>query len=150
MPSLEILDISRNKLKRLPTRSGTLKNLRVSTCCLSMLTTRFFLTLWPRCALQVFSFTKNKIDRIPSYFSEFSRLRMLKIDHNPIEWPPMNVIRRTQDGDEGMETWIHELQEWLRNHELAQQVAPNGIAKVAQLDMNTAGCGSIHSCLHPK
>lgn len=49
-----------------------------------------------------------------------------------------------------METWIHELQEWLRNHELAQQVAPNGIAKVAQPDMNTAGCGSIHSCLHPK
>lgn len=30
MPSLEILDISRNKIKRLPPQCGTLKGLRVS------------------------------------------------------------------------------------------------------------------------
>lgn len=29
MPSLEILDISRNKIKRLPVQCGTLKGLRV-------------------------------------------------------------------------------------------------------------------------
>jgi Leucine-rich repeat (LRR) protein len=30
MPSLEILDISRNKIKRLPTTAGSLVNLKVS------------------------------------------------------------------------------------------------------------------------
>ncbi|KAG9048760.1 RAM signaling network component [Tulasnella sp. UAMH 9824] len=90
MPSLEILDISRNKLRRMPPRPGTLKNLRV------------------------FSFTRNKVERIPTYFSEFNRLRMLKIEHNPIEWPPGRVLRRTEDGDEAMEHWIRDLQAWLR------------------------------------
>jgi hypothetical protein len=31
MPSLEILDIGRNKIKRLPTQPGSLVNLRVRT-----------------------------------------------------------------------------------------------------------------------
>lgn len=31
MPSLEILDMSRNKIKRLPSQPGSLTNLRVST-----------------------------------------------------------------------------------------------------------------------
>ncbi|KAG8864613.1 RAM signaling network component [Tulasnella sp. 330] len=83
---------SRNKLRQLPARPGTLKNLRV------------------------FSFTKNKIDRLPAYLSDFQRLRMLKIEHNPIEWPPSPVLKRTQDGDEAMEAWIKDLQGWLRNN----------------------------------
>jgi Leucine-rich repeat (LRR) protein len=43
MPSLEILDISRNKIKRLPQHPGTLKRLKV------------------------FSVSKNRIARLPPY-----------------------------------------------------------------------------------
>ena len=39
---------------------------------------------------------------------------MLKIEHNPIDWPPARVLRRTQDGDAAMEAWIRDLQSWLR------------------------------------
>ncbi|KAG8979387.1 RAM signaling network component [Tulasnella sp. 425] len=110
MPSLEILDISRNKLRRMPPRPGTLKNLRV------------------------FSFTRNKVERIPTYFAEFNRLRMLKIEHNPIEWPPGRVLRRTEDGDEAMEHWIRDLQAWLRanpeDEHLTQGIRPEMSASV--------------------
>ena len=57
MPSLEILDISRNKIKRLPAQCGSLKNLRV------------------------FSISKNRVKRLPTYFADMKVLRVLKLDH---------------------------------------------------------------------
>lgn len=126
MPSLEILDISRNKLRRMPPRPGTLKNLRVSLSCCDVSYCQASES-FPRC-IQVFSFTRNKVERIPTYFAEFNRLRMLKIEHNPIDWPPGRVLRRTEDGDEAMEHWIRDLQAWLRanpeDEHLTQGIRP--------------------------
>ena len=45
MPSLEILDISRNKIKKWPSSCGSLKNLKV------------------------LSLSKNRIKRLPSYLA---------------------------------------------------------------------------------
>jgi len=88
MPSLEILDISRNKIKRLPSQSGSLINLRV------------------------FCLSRNKITRIPGYFTDFRELDVLKVDHNPIEWPPKNVMGTPDGGRE----WIAYMQKWIRNN----------------------------------
>ncbi|KAG2048777.1 hypothetical protein BDR06DRAFT_962235 [Suillus hirtellus] len=88
MPSLEILDISRNKIKRLPGQSGSLINLRV------------------------FCLSRNKITRIPGYFADFRELDVLKVDHNPIEWPPKNVMVTPDGGRE----WITFMQKWMRNN----------------------------------
>ncbi|KAG8726128.1 RAM signaling network component, partial [Ceratobasidium sp. 428] len=91
MPSLEILDIGRNKIERLPADPGTLVNLRV------------------------FSLSKNRITRLPAYFVNFSYLRMLKVDNNPIEWPPASVVQdKMPSGDmsEEMTAFITQLKQW--------------------------------------
>ncbi|KAK4051332.1 RAM signaling network component [Microbotryomycetes sp. JL201] len=67
MPSLEILDISRNKIKRLPLSPGTLLHLKV------------------------FSIAKNRVKRLPTWFAQMHQLKVLKVDHNPLEWPPKEI-----------------------------------------------------------
>ncbi|KAG1819664.1 RAM signaling pathway protein-domain-containing protein [Suillus subaureus] len=88
MPSLEILDLSRNKIKRLPGQSGSLIHLKV------------------------FCLSRNKITRIPGYFTDFRELDVLKVDHNPIEWPPKHVMETPDGGRE----WITFMQKWMRNN----------------------------------
>lgn len=60
---------------------------------------------------QVFCLQRNKITRVPGYFTEFRDLDVLKVDHNPIEWPPKYVMETT-DGGKG---WITFMQKWMRN-----------------------------------
>ncbi|CAE6449041.1 unnamed protein product [Rhizoctonia solani] len=91
MPSLEILDIGRNKIQLLPTDPGTLANLRV------------------------FSLSKNRITRLPAYFADFRNIRMLKVDNNPIEWPPASVVRDKipqTDKTDDMLQFIGQLKKW--------------------------------------
>jgi Leucine-rich repeat (LRR) protein len=64
MPSLEILDISRNKIRKLPLTCGTLKNLKVRRGTVS----KTGLT-----SSQVFSISKNRIKRLPPYFAQSER-----------------------------------------------------------------------------
>ncbi|CDO72893.1 hypothetical protein BN946_scf185002.g78 [Trametes cinnabarina] len=94
MPSLEILDISRNKIKRLPSEPGSLVNLRV------------------------FSLAKNKLHRLPPYLARFRQLSILKVDQNPLEWPPPLVLETPKNLDEPhvMSEWIRRLQTWLEDH----------------------------------
>ncbi|KAI8998457.1 RAM signaling pathway protein-domain-containing protein [Trametes punicea] len=91
MPSLEILDISRNKIKRLPSQPGSLVNLRV------------------------FSLTRNKLHRLPPYLAQFRQLSLLKVDQNPLEWPPQSVLETPMNLDDPnvMDEWIRHLQTWL-------------------------------------
>lgn len=77
MPSLEILDISRNKIKRLPAQCGTLKGLRVSSFW-SLVAEPLAKTVL---SYQVFSISKNRVKRLPTYFADMKQLRVLKIDH---------------------------------------------------------------------
>ncbi|KAJ1309775.1 hypothetical protein OPQ81_006541 [Rhizoctonia solani] len=91
MPSLEILDIGRNKIQLLPAEPGTLVNLRV------------------------FSLSKNRITRLPAYFVDFRNLKMLKVDNNPIEWPPASVVQDRippTDKTEDMIQFITQLKQW--------------------------------------
>ena len=62
---------------------------------------------------QVFSFSNNKIARLPPYFSQFRRLEVLNLDRNPMEWPPRNVLQGEIGGDDEMEEWIADLLDWV-------------------------------------
>ncbi|KAH7340868.1 RAM signaling pathway protein-domain-containing protein [Rhizoctonia solani] len=91
MPSLEILDIGRNKIQLLPADPGTLVNLRV------------------------FSLSKNRLTKLPAYLIDFLNLKMLKVDNNPIEWPPASVVQDkvpTTDKTEDMVKFITQLKQW--------------------------------------
>ncbi|TBU65619.1 RAM signaling pathway protein-domain-containing protein [Dichomitus squalens] len=94
MPSLEILDISRNKIKRLPSQPGSLVNLRV------------------------FSLTRNKLHRLPPYLAKFKQLTLLKVDQNPLEWPPIPVLEHGKNNNDpqSMSEWIRHLQAWLEDN----------------------------------
>jgi Leucine-rich repeat (LRR) protein len=63
MPSLEILDVSKNDIVELPEDPGRLVQLRV------------------------LSLTRNKLLKLPGYLAHFANLRVLKVEENPIEWP---------------------------------------------------------------
>ncbi|SCV69726.1 BQ2448_1120 [Microbotryum intermedium] len=110
MPSLEILDISRNKIKRLPASPGTLVNLKV------------------------FSIAKNRVKRLPIWFSALTHLKVLKVDHNPLEWPPKDVAAfpsssttgtgsnsKIEDAEE-MQRWLPMLLKWIRDNSSAEAI----------------------------
>ncbi|KAK4057252.1 RAM signaling network component [Microbotryomycetes sp. JL221] len=117
MPSLEILDISRNKLKRLPISPGTLANLKV------------------------FSVAKNRIKRLPTWFASMNQLKVLKVDHNPLEWPPKDVVAfplvngALQEGEavrkvgskieeaEEMQKWLPNLLKFIRENAASENAA---------------------------
>ncbi|GAA5912070.1 hypothetical protein JCM5296_001358 [Sporobolomyces johnsonii] len=104
MPSIEILDISRNKIRKLPQNPGTLLNLKV------------------------FSIAKNRIKRLPTWFTAMSHLKVLKLDHNPLDWPPKEVstfqtagsisgapMTKQEEADE-MQRWLPALMRWMREN----------------------------------
>lgn len=68
MPSLEILDVSKNNLRSLPDEPGRLAQLRV------------------------LSLSNNHLTKLPGYLVHFASLRVLKVDQNPLEWPVSAVI----------------------------------------------------------
>jgi Leucine-rich repeat (LRR) protein len=106
MPSLEILDIGRNKVKRLPTQPGSLVNLRVRTSPLLPDTYTYNLL-----NLQVFSFYRNKITRLPPYLVKFTNLSILRAEQNPWEWPPKRVMETqspTKDFILAVQQWIED------------------------------------------
>jgi Leucine-rich repeat (LRR) protein len=93
MPSLEILDIGRNKIKRLPTQPGSLVNLRV------------------------FSFYRNKITRLPSYLVKFIHLSILRAEQNPWEWPP----KRLMETQSPTKDFIKSIQHWIEDNAPSEQ-----------------------------
>jgi hypothetical protein len=109
IPSLDTLDISHNRLKRLPSQPGSLINLRVRN---------LFSPYIQQCNKQfhqVFCFSRNKVTRLPSYLSKFHRLNILKVDRNPIEWPPKFVMDASGSLDtaQAMKDWIRTIQRWM-------------------------------------
>ncbi|KAI0054178.1 hypothetical protein FA95DRAFT_1551992 [Auriscalpium vulgare] len=65
MPSLEILDIGRNKIKRLPSQPGSLINLEV-------------------CILEVFCVVHTFLIMLPYRYSRFTRTRSLDCPHTSL------------------------------------------------------------------
>ncbi|GAA6032330.1 hypothetical protein JCM8097_008122 [Rhodosporidiobolus ruineniae] len=104
MPSIEILDISRNKIRKLPSNPGTL------------------------IGLKVFSIAKNRVKRLPVWFTSMTHLKVLKLDVNPLEWPPKDVaffspisaatgqpMTKQEEADE-MQKWVPKLVKWMREN----------------------------------
>ncbi|KIK63550.1 hypothetical protein GYMLUDRAFT_57243 [Collybiopsis luxurians FD-317 M1] len=94
MPALDTLDISHNKIKRLPSQPGNLVNLRV------------------------FCLSRNKVTRLPSYISKFQNLSVLQVDKNPIEWPPKAVMEPPElvaspGAADSSRSWIKSVQKWI-------------------------------------
>lgn len=69
LSSLEILDISRNRLKSLPEEIRQLSSLKV------------------------LAISRNRIEKLPLCLGDMSSLRMLKLDDNPLIFPPPEIWR---------------------------------------------------------
>ena len=67
---------------------------------------------------QVFSLSKNKITVLPAYIAQFQSLRILKVDQNPFEYPPMSVMdpKGNLADQKLMESWIESVKQWLKGH----------------------------------
>ena len=102
LPTLEILDLSKNKIEAFPTDPGRLNRLKV------------------------LSLTSNKLYTLPSYLTAFTELRVMKVDLNPIEWPPREVLGALIDPEarttphvkgqqeEEMKPWLENMKSWMR------------------------------------
>lgn len=73
LSSLEILDISKNKLRVLPDRIASLSSLKV------------------------LAVSKNRIERLPLCLGDMGSLRVLKLDGNPLAFPPADVYTIKDD-----------------------------------------------------
>jgi hypothetical protein len=103
--NLEILDISRNKITKLPNEFGSLMNLKV------------------------LNIAKNKLLFVPNYISRMGHLQILKLDGNPLKFPPEEVI--TRKPGEADEIWLKNLKEYLTYAESGD--LENMIEKAEQL-----------------
>lgn len=68
MHGLEILDLSKNQIAALPEAPGRLA------------------------LLKVLSLSNNRLASLPTYLVEFTNLKVFKVDHNPIQWPPRDIL----------------------------------------------------------
>ncbi|KAG6886022.1 hypothetical protein C0993_005206 [Termitomyces sp. T159_Od127] len=90
MPSLDTLDISHNRIKKLPIEAGYLVHLRVEN---------LFVLLC----------------RVIDFCLQFPNLEVLQIERNPLEWPPKAVIEKTDslESRNAMKDWVRSLQDWI-------------------------------------
>lgn len=72
MPTLEILDLSKNQITSFPDQPGDLTSLKV------------------------LSLTHNRIYTLPAYLTTFDSLKVFKVSANPIEWPVSLSISEAQ------------------------------------------------------
>ena len=64
---------------------------------------------------QVLSLSVNRIKTLPTYIAGFQKLRVLKVDRNPLEYPPMSVMSPQGDLTDRvfMKSWIESVKRWL-------------------------------------
>ncbi len=83
LPSLEILDISRNKLRSMPAENysgGSASGAGAGGTAPGRLL-----------HLRVLSISNNRMRRLPAYIAHMEHLKILKIEGNPLVWPPPHV-----------------------------------------------------------
>ncbi|KAG6903185.1 hypothetical protein C0995_002728 [Termitomyces sp. Mi166 len=114
MPSLDTLDISHNRIQRLPVEAGRLVHLRVEN--LTVL-----------------------LPRVINFCPQFSNLEVLEVERNPIEWPPKVVMEKADslDSRNVMKDWIRSLQHWIEADYRAQihDDSGSGEQKEVEIDM---------------
>ena len=62
--------------------------------------------------LQVFSFYRNKITRLPPYLVKFNHLSILRAEQNPWEWPP----KRLMESQSPTKDFIKTIQHWIEDN----------------------------------
>lgn len=101
-------------------------------------------------ALQVFSIAKNRVKRLPVYLTQMPYLKVLKLDHNPLDWPPKEITtfpllnsptsRRTGSTEserarrgtpatkvedaEDMQRWLPHLIKWIKDNGGTSRLSP--------------------------
>lgn len=66
----------------------------------------------------MFSLARNKLHRLPAYLAQFRQLTVLKVDQNPLEWPPASLLapgKETSD-PQHLAEWVRQLQTWLEEN----------------------------------
>lgn len=63
--------------------------------------------------LKVLSMSKNRIGVLPSYIGDMNELKILKLDHNPILFPPKDVLEN-EEADK--DAWLENVKRFLKQH----------------------------------
>jgi hypothetical protein len=58
--------------------------------------------------------SKNKINILPTYIADMKDLRILKVDNNPISFPPKEVWDVSEEADR--DAWLESVKQFLRQH----------------------------------
>lgn len=61
--------------------------------------------------------SKNMIEHLPTYIGRMQDLKILKIDHNPIAFPPRDVLELAGEGEDFRDTRLELIKRYLRNAE---------------------------------
>ena len=61
--------------------------------------------------------SKNLIEELPTYIGRMQDLKILKIDHNPIAFPPKDVLELAGEGEDFRDTRLELIKRYLRNAE---------------------------------
>ena len=59
--------------------------------------------------------SRNRLTSLPAYMSTFNKLTVLKVDHNPIMWPPSDIMELPPDSEDPtvMQGWLANVKRWL-------------------------------------
>jgi len=129
IPFLDTLDISHNKIGRLPAYPGNLVRLRASFLCFNLPSFGLYI-------VQVLCLSRNKITRLPSYLPQFRKLDVLQIDRNPIHWPPRAIIDSFGDSHDivNNKEFVRNLQNWLEGDIKASEYDDSGYSEQPDWD----------------
>ena len=143
LPSLEILDVSKNDLAELPEDPGRLVQLRVGYGCRVSLRAQILMSSNP----QVFALSYNKLRKLPGYFVHFANLKVLVVEHNPIEWPVSQGIPKVLARSSFVLFFCNSHQRcWIINQTLSTCGQDRKAAPTAQpCRRKTINCGSLRS-----
>jgi hypothetical protein len=65
--------------------------------------------------MKVLSISKNRISQLPKYMGKMVNMKVLKMEHNPFSWPPLEILQPEQESDH--EIWLDKLREYLSNND---------------------------------
>lgn len=60
--------------------------------------------------------SKNRLQVLPTYIGDMHDLKILKIDHNPIVFPPKDVLDSAGDGEDFRDMRLEQIKKFLRQH----------------------------------
>lgn len=93
--------------------------------------------------------SKNKINSLPTYIGDMNELKILKVDHNPITFPPREIWD-TEETDR--DAWLDGVKKFLRQHaerSNSAQDSESGSRYIHYLSLLRPGEGANIAALPP-